>query len=209
MTAVKVHVAGELLIRHLLRLPQDAVLKDAAVADRMLVLTVDVPIVPGEADSMVPVYTRRTDIPDPIALTGMDWYRDGQRLESGEDAAASPAARTRASGAIPAYLGDRVTLFGLRHTLRWVLHNAAEFDRRHLRGAGRWLFGRRPVRPQRPPRRITTVLLLGAWLALLTANLPFAQVAVMAAVLAVVLLLVLTIATWPVAMSRVKRQRRG
>lgn len=47
-----------------------------------------------------------------------------------------------------------MTLFAARHTARWALANLAEFDRRHLHGAGRWLFGRRPVRAVRPPRRI-------------------------------------------------------
>lgn len=59
-----------------------------------------------------------------------------------------------------------MTLFGIRHTIRWALTNTAEFDRRHLHGAGAWLFGRRPVRPQRPPRRIVSLLFLSAWLGL-------------------------------------------
>jgi hypothetical protein len=58
------------------------------------------------------------------------------------------------------------TLFGIRHTIRWAAHNSAEFDRRRLHGAGAWLFGQRPARPQRPPRRIVGVAAGAAWLSL-------------------------------------------
>ena len=58
-----------------------------------------------------------------------------------------------------------MTLFGIRHTIRWAAYNTAEFDRQHLRSAGAWLFGRRPVRQQRPPRRIVTLAVAGLWAA--------------------------------------------
>jgi hypothetical protein len=58
-----------------------------------------------------------------------------------------------------------VTLFGIRHTIRWATHNAAEFDRQHLHSMGAWLFGRRPVRQQRPPRRIGILAVAGLWAA--------------------------------------------
>lgn len=100
-----------------------------------------------------------------------------------------------------------MTLFGIRHTARWLLHNVGEFDRRHLHCAGVWLFGQRPVRPQRPPRRILTVLFLGAWFALLTSSLPVLQVILMAAVLATALLLILAVASLPLAIRKLKGWR--
>jgi hypothetical protein len=56
--------------------------------------------------------------------------------------------------------------FGARHTLRWALHNLSEFDRRHLRGAGKWLFGQRPMVTRRPVRRIVGILNLALWVSL-------------------------------------------
>jgi hypothetical protein len=69
-----------------------------------------------------------------------------------------------------------VTPFGIRHTIRWALHNAAEFDQRHLHGAGVWLFGQRPVRPRRPVRRIVPVVTVIAWVVIVgMSGLPVAQ----------------------------------
>jgi uncharacterized membrane protein YcjF (UPF0283 family) len=47
-----------------------------------------------------------------------------------------------------------------RRTALWVAFNVCEFDRQRLAGSGAWLFGRRPIRPQRPQRRIV----VAAWL---------------------------------------------
>lgn len=55
-----------------------------------------------------------------------------------------------------------MTLFGIRHTIRWAAYNAAEFDRRHLHSMGAWA-----VRPAAgpPPRRIGILAVAGLWAA--------------------------------------------
>jgi hypothetical protein len=93
LTEVWLRIGAKLLTQGILRLPQDVALRGAMVADGDLVLTLDVPVVPEGADGMTPLYTRRTDIPDPIALTGMDWYRGDERLDVEPLGAADSPAR--------------------------------------------------------------------------------------------------------------------
>jgi hypothetical protein len=63
---------------------------------------------------------------------------------------------------------SRRWLFTTWHTYRWILVNVAEFDRRHLHGTLRWLFGPREKRVVRPPRRIVGVLFWAIWLPMVT-----------------------------------------
>jgi hypothetical protein len=106
-----------------------------------------------------------------------------------------------------------MTLFGVRHTLRWATYNAAEFDRLHLHSLGAWLFGRRPVRQQRPPRRIGILAVAGLWAAFVISSdsSPHTASAV-AGILQVVILVMVAAGAFGflcgVAVGLVKRWRR-
>lgn len=108
-----------------------------------------------------------------------------------------------------------MTLFGIRHTIRWALANVAEFDRRHLHGAGVWLFGRRPVRPQRPMRRIVPVAIFGVWLCVwlaeLTRDLLVLHILTLTLDAAVFgsALMVAAILFWPRVKASLKRRHRA
>ena len=106
-----------------------------------------------------------------------------------------------------------MTLFGIRHTIRWAAYNTAEFDRQHLRSVGAWLFGRRPVRQQRPPRRIGILAVAGLWAAFVTSSASPPHVALaVASVLQVVIVVMLAAGAFGFlcggAMGVVKRWRR-
>lgn len=86
MSAVALRISSTLLLRAILRLPEDVTLKSAAVeaeADGwpVLALTVDMPDAPADAVSVDVTYTRSGDVPDPLKVTGYRWLReDGSEI---------------------------------------------------------------------------------------------------------------------------------
>ena len=106
-----------------------------------------------------------------------------------------------------------MTLFGIRHTIRWAAYNTAEFDRQHLHSAGAWLFGRRPVRQQRPSRRIVILALAALWAAVVVSSeSPPHTASAMAGFLKAIIVVMLAAGTLGVlcgvAVGLVKRWRR-
>lgn len=78
MGRVKVNLSDDLLIKHMLRLGDDARLIGAQVRNNMLVLTVDFDGAPEGADEASPMYVRATDDPDPVQMLGIEWRRKGE-----------------------------------------------------------------------------------------------------------------------------------
>lgn len=74
---------SELLLRSILRLPNEVTLEAAAIADGapVLLLTVNMPDAPREATAVDLTYMILHDIPDPIRLAGMRYTRaDGTEI---------------------------------------------------------------------------------------------------------------------------------
>jgi hypothetical protein len=73
-----VSLSDDLLIKHLLRLGEDARLVGAQVRNNTLVLSVDFPQAPEGADEAEPMYVRATEDPDPVQVLGIRWKRRGE-----------------------------------------------------------------------------------------------------------------------------------
>jgi hypothetical protein len=90
---VTLRISGTLLLRAILRLPEDVTLKGAAVESEgdghpVLSLTVDVPVAPEDAASVDVTYTRQAGLPDPVRVTGYRWLReDGTEIQPSSAAA--------------------------------------------------------------------------------------------------------------------------
>lgn len=78
MSRVKVPVSADLLVRHLLRLGEDARLVGAHVRGNTLVLSIDFPHAPDDADEAEPIYVRATEDPDPVQVLGIQWKLKGE-----------------------------------------------------------------------------------------------------------------------------------
>ena len=97
MSLVRLRVSSLSALRDILRLPGDVTLAGAGTerlttapggAD-VLVLVLDMPDAPDGASEVVPFYARDTGQPDPITLTGFQWFRaDGSEIKQ-EPAAGS------------------------------------------------------------------------------------------------------------------------
>lgn len=76
-------VSEQLLTEDILRLPEGTRLAGAEVqhwpAPR-LVLHLEMTGVPDGADQVEPQYERDTAVPDPVRLTGLRWFRDGDEI---------------------------------------------------------------------------------------------------------------------------------
>ncbi|WP_297656487.1 hypothetical protein [Pseudonocardia sp.] len=84
MSRVKLNITEPLILEHLLRLGKDAMLVGATVEHagpmRTLVLEVHLPNAPEGATEAMPTYKRVSDVPDPVQLTGVTWFKDGQLI---------------------------------------------------------------------------------------------------------------------------------
>lgn len=78
MSRVKLRLADDLLIQHMLRLGNEAQLVGAHVTGHALVLEIELPQAPDGADEAVPMYVRATDAPDPVQVIGIEWRRKGE-----------------------------------------------------------------------------------------------------------------------------------
>lgn len=82
MSRIKLKISEQLLLQYTLRLGKEPMLLGATVEQagpmRTLVLEVHMPDAPEGADQATPTYTRISNGPDPVQITGVTWYKNGQ-----------------------------------------------------------------------------------------------------------------------------------
>jgi hypothetical protein len=81
MSLTRLRVGDTLLLRAMFRLPEDVTLEAAEIertehGAAVLLLTVDLPDAPPAAVSVDVTYERRTDMPDPVRVTGYRYFRE-------------------------------------------------------------------------------------------------------------------------------------
>lgn len=80
---VILQLSKELLLEHLLRLPEGTELLGASVeqwrGDR-LILHLGMASAPEGADEVSPHYVKDTTVPDPVRLTALTWLHDGDEV---------------------------------------------------------------------------------------------------------------------------------